>query len=77
MSRRIIYIVWTLLALAACTEKPQTIGTNSRQDTAAFQGTGVAPPFSAPGWKGGDKTAWESQMKARTQMGQNEYNKVP
>jgi hypothetical protein len=75
--RRIVYIVWPLLLLGACTEKPQTISSNSRVDAAAFQGTGVAPPFMAAGWKGGDKGAWESQMKARTQMGQNDYNKVP
>jgi hypothetical protein len=72
--RRIIYIVWPLL-LAACTEQPQTIGSNARQDAAAFQGTGK--PFQAQGWKAGDKGSWESQLKVRTQMGQNDYNKVP
>jgi hypothetical protein len=71
--RRIIYIVWPLL-LAACTEQPQTISTNSRQDVAAFQG---GSPFAVPGWKQGDKASWESEMKDRTQMGQNDYNKVP
>ena len=71
--RRVIYIVWPLL-LAACTEQPQTISTNSRTDAAAFQGTGK--PFQLQSWKAGDKTSWESQMKVRTQMGQNDYNKV-
>ena len=46
----------------------------SRQDAAAFQGTGMA--FSAPGWKPGDKTSWEQQLKTRTQNGQNDYAKV-
>ena len=76
MSNRIIYVVFPLL-LVACGEQPQTLGTNSKTDKQAFQGTGVAPPFSAAGWKGGDKTSWEQHLKVRTQMGQNDYNKVP
>jgi hypothetical protein len=75
MSRKIIYIVFPLL-LAACGEQPQTIGTNSKIDKQAFNGTGVAPPFTDTGWKGGDKGAWEQHLKVRTQMGQNDYNKV-
>ncbi|HEY8048108.1 MAG TPA: hypothetical protein VIE63_02975 [Ramlibacter sp.] len=75
MSKRIVYVIFPLL-LIACTEKPQTIGTNSGVDATAWQGTGVAPPFTAAGWKSGDKTSWESELKVRTQMGQNDYNKV-
>jgi hypothetical protein len=76
--RRIIYIVFPLF-LAACSAEPsQEMGkSNSRSDTASFQGTGKAPPFTAAGWKNGDKGAWEQGLKVRTQMGQNEYNKVP
>jgi hypothetical protein len=73
--RRVVYIVGSLpLLLAACGEQPQTIGSNSKQDAAAFQGGSA---FTTPGWKPGDKGSWESQMKTRTQMGQNDYNKVP
>lgn len=72
--RRIVWIVWTVLALGACTETPQSVSQNARQDTAAFQGTHGA--FNAAGWKPGDKTSWEQQLKTRQQMGQNEYNKV-
>jgi hypothetical protein len=75
VSRRIVYIVFPLL-LVACGEQPQTIGSNSKVDTHAFDGTGVAPPYTAAGWKNGDKVSWEQQMKVRTQMGQNDYNKV-
>ena len=75
MSKRIVYIVFAL-SLIACTERPQTIGTNSKNDKQAFEGTGIAPPFTAPGWKGGDKSSWEQHLKVRTQMGQNDYNKV-
>ncbi len=31
--------------------------------------------FSAPGWKPGDKTSWEQQLKTRTQS-QNDYTRV-
>jgi hypothetical protein len=74
MTRRIVWVVWPLAALAACTEQPQSIGSNAKVDTAAFQGAG--DPFNAAGWKAGDKTSWEQQLKTRAQMGQNEYNKV-
>ncbi|AMO24216.1 lipoprotein [Ramlibacter solisilvae] len=77
--RRIVWVVWpvaAVAALAACSEKPQTMGgSNSKQDAAAFQGTGM--PYVATGWKPGDKTSWEQQLKTRAQMGQNDYNKVP
>ena len=63
-----------LLALAACGEKPQSLEA-VKQDTASFQGTGKAS-FVAPGWKPGDKTSWEQQLKTRTQNGQNDYAKV-
>ncbi len=68
-----ILILGSLALLAACKEQPQTIGTNSRVDSAAFQGGSA---FTAAGWKPGDKGSWESAMKARTQLGQNDYNKV-
>ena len=61
-------------ALSACGEKPQTMTSGVVQDSAAFQGTGT--PFVAPGWKQGDKTSWEQQLKTRTQNGQNDYTKV-
>ena len=72
--KRIVWVLWPLL-LAACTEQPQTIGSNSKVDTHAFQGTGAAA-FTVHGWKQGDKNSWEQELKVRTQMGQNDYNKV-
>ena len=62
------------LALAACTEKTQTIGEGSRHDTAAFQGPATA--FTAPGWKPGDRASWDQELKTRTVNGQNEYTRV-
>ncbi len=73
--RRIVWVVFPLaLALAACGEKPQSIGQGSRQDTPAFNGP--ASPVTAAGWKPGDRTSWEQQIHTRQQQGQNEYNKV-
>jgi hypothetical protein len=69
----ILLVACSISLLAACKEQPQTIGSNARADAPAFQGGSA---FAVPGWKQGDKTSWESEMKARTQMGQNDYNKV-
>jgi formate dehydrogenase iron-sulfur subunit len=62
------------LLLAACGDKPQSLG-EGRKSVAPWAGTGVAA-FTAPGWKVGDKTSWEGEMRARTQYGQNEYTRV-
>lgn len=59
------------VALAACTEKPQVAGAKV-ESTPAYAGTGVGP-YTAAGWKPGDATSWEEQMRTRTQSGQNEY----
>ena len=68
-----------LSGLAAFTEKPQTNAEGVKHDAAPWAGTGpqadAGTVFTAPGWKVGDKTAWEQQLKSRTQNGQNEYNK--
>jgi len=59
--------------LAACGEKPQALGAVSK-DEAAYKGTGKA--FVALGWKQGDRMSWESQLKARMQRGQNDYERM-
>jgi len=63
-----------LLALSACSEKPQTAGT-PKKDQLAYEGTGVAA-FTAPGWTPGDKTSWASEQKARQLYSQNEYTRM-
>ena len=72
--KHILVLLAVMAALAACSEKTQTINSGSRPDAAAFNGTGM--PFTAPGWKPGDKTSWEQQLKTRLQNGQNDYAKV-
>lgn len=71
---RVLLLAAAAFALAACGERQQELRGGVKQDTAAFQGTGM--PYVAGGWKAGDKTSWEGQLKTRTQNGQNDYNKV-
>jgi major membrane immunogen (membrane-anchored lipoprotein) len=73
MKKSIVMIAATML-LAACGERAQTIGTAGKQDAAAYNGTGKA--FVDAGWKQGDKTSWESHLRARGQNSQNEYSKI-
>jgi hypothetical protein len=62
------------LALAGCAEREQT-ASGIKSDAAPFQGTNR--PYTASGWKPGDRGSWEQQLKVRTVQGQNEYAKVP
>ncbi len=64
-----------MVGLSACGEPPQTLGA-AKKDAAAFTGTPVSANHSGT-WKAGDKTAWEQQIRARTQNGQNEYTRAP
>jgi hypothetical protein len=57
-------------ALAACSERPQTLEKGRASSAPAWQG--AQDPFVAPGWKPGDKTSWEAELQKRAQ-GQNEY----
>ncbi len=68
-----IVLLPLVLALAACSEKPQT-ASGALPDHAAYRGTGSN--FMAPGWTAGDRNSWEQHMKARTQRGQNEFNRL-
>ena len=63
-----------VLLLAACSEKSQALGGPARKaDTAAWgPSEGAKPGFAAAGWKGGDKAAWEAQIRMRNQA-QNDY----
>lgn len=71
--RHILIALGTALALAACTESPQKLPSSSR-DSAAYTGTGSN--FVNKDWKPGDKAAWEAQLKARGQLGMNDYARI-
>ena len=73
MRALVIILALAPLALAGCGETPQT-ATGIKSDAAFYQGTGR--PYVAAGWKQGDRTSWEQQLKVRTQTGQNDYAKV-
>jgi predicted small lipoprotein YifL len=70
---RILILVAAVATLAACGEKPQTLG-SPKSDAPAYAGTGSN--FAAPGWKAGDKTGWEQHLKARQQNSQNDYSRM-
>jgi hypothetical protein len=73
---RLVVLLSSALVLAACGDKAQT-ASGVKSDSASFQGvTGPGNAYNAPGWKPGDKNAWEQQLKTRLQNGQNEYNRV-
>jgi hypothetical protein len=67
---RIALVLASMLALAACGEKPQGGSVADKGGAPAWQGTNDG--FVAEGWKAGDKAAWDKQMTTRSQ-GQNEY----
>ena len=72
MRRVAICLALTVLGVAGCTEKSQTATAGKKADSKAWE----LPQrdYAADGWKGGDQTAWESQMRLRAQ-GQNEYSR--
>ena len=72
MSRALVAIL-ALASLCACGERAQTAGT-PKKDSAPYTGTGSA--FTAPGWKAGDRAAWEQHLKARQQGSQNDYSRM-
>ena len=72
MRRGALGLMLVVLTLVACTEKAQTASTGKKADSKSWE----LPQrdYAAEGWKGGDQTAWESQMRRRAQ-GQTEYSR--
>jgi hypothetical protein len=64
------------VALSACAEREQT-ASGIKSDAAPYNGTNKQPPYTAQGWRPGDRNSWEQQLKVRTVQGQNDYAKVP
>ena len=61
-----------LLALSACGERVQKMEHKASDAPAWSVSESATPGFAARGWKAGDKTAWEAQMRKRNQS-QNDY----
>ena len=73
MTRQLLSVALATLLLGACGEKPQTAATH-KVDGKPWESAQSA--YTAAGWTTGDKTAWEQQLRQRTQ-GQNEYSRAP
>lgn len=73
--KRFLLMALPALLIAGCGDPDQskTADNTNRGDSPPWQGTKNG--FAVQGWNGGDKAAWESQMRARSQT-QNEYAKV-
>lgn len=61
-----------LLALSACSEPVQKMEHKATDSPPWTVSEAATPGFAASGWKAGDKTAWEAQMRKRNQS-QNDY----
>jgi hypothetical protein len=70
---------WTLGAalafvLASCGEKQQTLDADTKKvDAKPWEASNS--PYLAGGWRAGDKTSWDEQMRMRAQA-QNEYTRT-
>jgi hypothetical protein len=73
MNAKLTLTLVTLVMLSACGDKPQGLG-GIKSDAAPHTGVGSSQ-YVIPGWKAGDKTAWEQQLRARS-LGQNDYAKA-
>ena len=69
-----VAVIAVMLALAACGEKPQIMDASAKKvDAQPWSVSDAAnPAYKAPGWKVGDKTAWDDQIRQRNQA-QNDY----
>ncbi len=73
MSPRLpLALVAAAFMLTACGEKPQTAATR-KSDGKPWEATQSV--YAAEGWKSGDQTSWEQQMRQRAQA-QNEYSRT-
>ena len=67
--KRASIVVGLAVMLCACTEAPQT-ATARKADDKPWDNASTA--YMVPGYKPGDRAAWEQQIKQRIQ-GQDEY----
>ena len=64
-----LVVLGALGGLGGCGETPQTL-TQRKADSQAWDA--AKSGFVTPGWKAGDQTSWQDQMRLRAQS-QNEY----
>ncbi len=69
-------VALSALALVACGDQPQELtGEGIQHDSAPYQGVGSSQ-YAQEGWKPGDRSSWEQQLKTRAQYGQNDYTRM-
>jgi outer membrane biogenesis lipoprotein LolB len=73
MMRIVLICLSSVALLSACSEVDQSLAQRNQSDQQSWQG--AKDPFVIKGWKAGDKSSWEGQMRARAQY-QNEYAKA-
>lgn len=65
----------SLMLFQGCSEPSQKLqGKHGGDSTAWSVSESANPAFAAPGWKAGDKAAWEAQIQQRHQA-QNDYSR--
>ena len=68
---RALATLLALLALGACSQKPQTL-TQTGAPASEAPWMGGKPAFTESGWKVGDQASWQREIDRRAQA-QNEY----
>jgi len=64
------------IGLVACGDQPQEMqGQGIKHDSAPYTGVGKSQ-YAQDGWKPGDRSSWEQQLKTRAQYGQNDYARM-
>ncbi len=69
--RRALVVLLAMVALGACSQKPQTL-TQTGAPAAEAPWMGGKPAFTAAGWTVGDQASWQREIDRRAQA-QNEY----
>lgn len=69
--KALFLILAPMILLSACGESAQAV-TEDRYFPDVHASTGAKNAYVLPGWKPGDKTSWENQIRTRGQH-QNEY----
>ena len=74
---KILLLTLAAFLLSACGEREQVIegkrGYQGKRDTASWDNEPLA--YGSGKWTKGDRTSWETQIKAR-QLGQNEDKRI-
>ncbi len=75
--RKILFFACMVFALSACGEREQVAeskrGYQGKRDTQPWENDPLA--YGSGKWSKGDRTSWETQLKAR-QQGQNEDKRI-